>query len=126
MKKSRTKTYRKELARQRRKKSIRKKMFGSKIRPRLVVYKGLKNISAQLVDDMENKVLLGYSSFAKDNKIDKTKNKTEQSFEVGLKLGELALEHNIEKACFDRNGFKFHGRIRAQKEGAEKAGLKFE
>lgn len=118
-------TYKRNLARKRRKKAIRKKIFGTPERPRLAVYRSLSHIRAQIVDDTTGTTLVAFSSFAKDAKIDNSKKKTEQSFEVGKKLGEMALAKGIKKVCFDRGGYLYHGRVKALAEGARKAGLEF-
>ncbi len=131
MKKS-DKNYKQYRAKLRRRQSIRNKISGTEERPRLVVYRSLKNIYAQLIDDEAvdkngnicGKTLLASSNLAKDVKIDTTKKRVEQSFEVGKKLGEKALEIGIKKVCFDRNGFLYHGRVKALAEGIRKAGVK--
>jgi len=118
-------TYKRNTARQRRRKAIQKKIFGSAEMPRLAVYRSIKNISAQIINDEEGKTLISISSLSKDLNIDRSKKKTEQSFEVGKKIGELALKKGIKKVCFDRGGFLYHGRVKALAEGARKAGLEF-
>ena len=118
-------TFKKNLARQRRIKSIKKKISGTSERPRLVVFRSLKNISAQIIDDDANKILVSLSTISKDIKIDKSKKKTKQSFEIGLKLGELALKKGITQVCFDRSGYLYHGRVKALADGTRKAGIKF-
>ncbi len=118
-------TYQRNLARQRRKRSIRKKVFGTKEMPRLAVFRSLNHIRGQIIDDTTGNTLVAFSSFAKDANIDRSKKKTEQSFEVGKKLGEMALAKGIKKVSFDRGGYLYHGRVKALAEGARKAGLKF-
>lgn len=118
-------TYKRNLARKRRRKAIRKKVFGTADRPRISVFRSLSHIRAQIIDDESGLTLISFSSFAKDQKIDQTKNKTEQSFEVGKILGEMALAKGIKKVCFDRSGYLYHGRVKALAEGARKAGLEF-
>lgn len=118
-------TYKKYMARQRRKKSIRKKVFGTEERPRLVVYRSNKNISGQLVNDETGHILMSASTLSKVIEIDRAKKKIDQSFDVGFQMGKLALEKGFTHVCFDRNGFLYHGRVRAFAEGARKAGLKF-
>lgn len=118
-------TYKRKAARLRRRKAIQKKVFGSAEMPRLAVYRSLNNISAQIINDEEGKTLIAASSLSKDLKIDRTKKKTEQSFEIGKILGELALQKGIKKVCFDRGGFLYHGRVKALADGARKAGLEF-
>jgi large subunit ribosomal protein L18 len=120
-----SKTYLRNEARQRRRKAIQKKIYGTSERPRLVVFRSIKNISAQIIDDEIGKTLISYSSIAQGANIDRTKKKTEQSFEVGKKLGELAIGKGIKKVCFDRGGYLYHGRVKALADGARKAGLEF-
>ncbi len=125
MSKKESTTYKKSLARERRKKAIRKKIFGTTEKPRLVVFRSHKHISAQIVDDEDGKTLVAMSTVSKDIKIDKSKKKTEQSFEVGKKLGEIAVKKGIKKVCFDRSGYLYHGRVKALADGARKSGLEF-
>ena len=114
----------KELARRRRNKAIRKKIFGTEEMPRLVVFRSINNISGQIINDNTGVTLASLSTLSKEIEIDKSKKKVEQSFEVGLKLGEIALEKGIKQVCFDRGGYLYHGRVKAFAEGARKAGLK--
>jgi large subunit ribosomal protein L18 len=118
-------TYKRTKARQRRRKAIKKKIFGTADQPRLAVFRSLNNISAQIINDEVGQTLVAYSSISKGVDIDKTKKKTEQSFEIGKKLGELAIQKGIKKVCFDRGGYLYHGRVKALADGARKAGLKF-
>ncbi|HCX72774.1 MAG TPA: 50S ribosomal protein L18 [Candidatus Cloacimonas sp.] len=123
MTKKQSKTYRKTQARRHRKLAIKKKIFGTADRPRLVVYRSLKNISAQIIDDTKGHTLISASTVNKDFEIDSSKKKTEISFEIGQKLGEKALENGIKSVRFDRNGYRYHGRVKKLAEGARKAGL---
>ncbi len=118
-------TYKKNQARKRRVKSIRKKISGNSERPRLVVFKSIKNIYAQIIDDEKGVTLVSMSTKAKDINLGENLKKTQQGFEVGLKLGSLAIEHGIKKVCFDRAGNLYHGRVKALADGARKAGLEF-
>ncbi len=118
-------TYKRNLARKRRKKSIRKKIFGTPEMPRLAVFRSLNNISAQIIDDTTGKTLVAFSSLAKGLDLDRKKKKTEQSFEVGQNLGKLALKKGIKKVRFDRGGYLYHGRVKALADGIRKAGLEF-
>ena len=105
---------------------IRKKMSGTPERPRLVVFKSNRHIAAQIVDDINNKVLVQAHSFSKDNKVKlESKNKTEKSVEIGKQIAALAKENNIETVVFDRNGYIYHGRIKALADASREAGLKF-
>ena len=109
------------------KKQIRKKISGTPQRPRLVIYRGLKNIIAQLNDDITNVTILSVDGrmVMKNSKEFEKKTKTEISREVGKYLAKKALEKNIEKIVFDRSGYKYHGRIKALADGVREGGLKF-
>ncbi len=117
----------KKVRRQRRKLRIRKKIFGTAERPRLSVYRSLKHIYAQIIDDEKGHTLLACSTLDAEvrSKITNEMSKTEQAKVVGIVLGERALKSGIQSVAFDRNGFLYHGRVRALAEGAREAGLKF-
>ncbi len=111
----------------RRKKRIRKNLYGTSDRPRLTVYRSLKHIYAQLVDDLSGKTLLTVSTLTKSvkGKAEKAKNKVEAAEIVGAQLAKISLEKDIKKVVFDRNGYDYHGRVKALAEAARKEGLKF-
>lgn len=105
---------------------IRKKVSGTNVRPRLVVYRSLKNISAQLVDDSNSKTLITVTSDSKDFRNSNSgKSRLEICKEVGKVLAEKAKELEIENVVFDRNGYLFHGRVKSVAEGAREGGLIF-
>jgi large subunit ribosomal protein L18 len=110
-----------ELTRQRRHRRVRRRVGGSSSRPRLVVHRSLKNIQAQLVDDVDGRTLCGVSSLA----LDLRGSKTERAREAGRRLAKLAAEKGIDQVVFDRGGYLYHGRVKALAEGAREAGLKF-
>lgn len=114
-------------ARLRTKKHIRKKVNGTIDRPRLVVYKSLNHIYAQLVDDVNQKTLTGVSSLTQELKaeISNAKNKVEVATIVGNGIAKKALDLKFDKVVFDRNGYIYHGRVKAVAEAARKSGLKF-
>jgi large subunit ribosomal protein L18 len=91
------------------------------------VYRSLKSIYAQVVDDTSRKTLFGVSSLTKTlaEDIKKAKDKTSQARIVGKAIAEEAKKQNIEKVVFDRNGYLYHGRVKAVADGAREAGLKF-
>jgi len=101
-------------------KKIRTKVFGTKDRPRLCVFKSANHIYAQLIDDEKSKVLVAVS----DLKL-KNGTKKNRAMEIGKLISKEALKKNIEKVVFDRSGFVFHGRIKAVADGAREGGLKF-
>lgn len=108
-----------------RKAAIRKKLQGTAERPRLVVFRSLKHIYAQIIDDTTGRTLVSASTKGKDTEIAAGTKKTEQSFQVGKILGEKALAAGLSKVAFDRAGYKYHGRVKALADGARKAGLVF-
>jgi len=116
-----------EQKRLRRKKAIRQIVSGTADRPRLVVYRSNKHIFAQLVDDVTGKVLTGISSVTPviAKSIDKEMTKTDVCKLVGKALGEKAGADGIKQVGFDRNGFGYHGRVKAFADAAREAGLEF-
>jgi large subunit ribosomal protein L18 len=111
--------------RQRRKKRIRGKIFGTPECPRLTVFRSLKNIYAQLIDDVSGTTLVEASTRNKDTRgtIGYGGNKNAAAA-VGKLLGERALAKGIKQAAFDRNGYKFHGRVKALADAVREAGVK--
>lgn len=105
---------------------VRKNVFGTPERPRLCVFRSNKNISAQIIDDVNGKTLVAASSLDKEIKaeVENGGNK-EAAKKVGLALGKRALEMGINEVCFDRGGFLYHGRVLELADGAREAGLKF-
>ncbi len=112
--------------REKRKARIRRKVTGTSERPRLTVYKSLKHMYAQLVDDVAGKTLVSMSTTAKALKGEVGEDdKSEAAKKVGAALAKAAAEKGIKRAVFDRNGFDYHGRIEAVAAGARDAGLEF-
>lgn len=111
----------------RRKSRVRRKVFGTAARPRLSVRKSLRNVFAQIIDDEKMATVIGLSSDSKEMQsvIADKDNKTVAAKKVGLKLAELAKAKGIEAVVFDRNRFRYHGRIKAVADGAREGGLKF-
>lgn len=110
----------KEQKRERRHNRIRAKVSGTGTRPRLVVFRSLTHTYAQLVDDTQGKVITSSS----DLKSKAKGTKTERAKTVGTEIARLAQEQKITEAVFDRNGYKYHGRVKAVAEGAREGGLK--
>jgi large subunit ribosomal protein L18 len=120
------KTLARRLAREQRHDRVRKRVTGSMERPRLSVYRSLKNIYAQVIDDTEGKTLVAASTLDPAAKGDLDgKDKTEQAKIVGKLVAERALEAGIKQVVFDRGGFKYHGRIKALADASREAGLDF-
>ncbi len=112
--------------REKRKARIRRKLSGTAERPRLTVYKSLKHMYAQLVDDTTGKTLLSVGTTSKALKGDLGEDdKTAAAKKVGEAIAKAALGKGIETVVFDRNGFDYHGRIEAVAAAARDAGLKF-
>lgn len=115
-----------ENARQKRKQRIRKKIFGTEERPRLSVFRSAKHIYAQVVVDSTGSTILAASTVSPEIRAEvKGLEKSEAARKVGLLIGRKAVERNIRKVVFDRNGFLYHGRVKALAEGARESGLEF-
>ncbi|OAG27226.1 50S ribosomal protein L18 [Thermodesulfatator autotrophicus] len=123
-------TSKKVLARLRRKRRVRKKIFGTPERPRLSVFRSCKHIYAQIIDDVHGKTLVAASSLTpaireKVLEAKKEGGKTAVAKVVGEFLGQRAVEAGIKKVVFDRGGYKYHGRVKALADGARAGGLEF-
>ena len=117
-----------QLQRQRRHYRVRNKVQGTAERPRLAVFRSLKNIEGQLVDDDAGRTLVGMSTLTADLKdfaAEGQNRRVEQAFAAGKLLAERAKSQGIETVVFDRGGYRFHGRVKAFAEGAREGGLKF-
>jgi len=114
-----------KLARVKMHKRIRKKITGTKERPRLSVYRSLKNIYAQLIDDENNTTILTCSTQQKELKEKVKGNNINAATLLGELIAKGAKDKGIEKVVFDRGGYLYHGRIKAVAEAARKGGLKF-
>jgi len=107
---------------------IRQKIWGTAQRPRLVVFRSLRNLEGQIVNDDVGHTLIGLSTLspALDNfETDKQNVKLEKARAAGLLLAEQATEQGVKEVVFDRGGYKYHGRVMAFAEGAREGGLKF-
>ncbi|MGB9598449.1 MAG: 50S ribosomal protein L18 [Minisyncoccales bacterium] len=106
-----------------RKKRKREKKMGTKVRPRLSLYKSRKHIYCQLIDDQEHKTLLSASDFElkKEEKMKRTK----LAFLLGLLIAQKAKERGIKKIVFDKSGYKYHGILLQLAKGAREGGLVF-
>ncbi len=120
-------------ARLRRKKRVRKKIFGFPERPRVSVFRSHKHIYAQIINDVEGHTLVALSSLSPEvrNKVEELKSrgelkgKVEVARLVGKMLAEKAKAKGITKVVFDRGGYKYHGRVKALAEGLREGGLEF-
>jgi len=117
----------KRFSSRRRQQRVRKKIRGDLEKPRLSVYKSLKHIYAQLVDDYTQRTMLGVSSLTPSirKELIKEESKTQIAKKVGIHLAYLARGKGIEKVIFDRNRYIYHGRVKALAEVAREGGLKF-
>jgi len=114
------------MGRQRRKLRIRNKISGTTERPRLSVFRSARHIYAQVVDDTQGRTLASASTLSPDlrgtlggdKKLDAAK-------KVGALVAKICIEHQIDKVVFDRNGYLYHGRVKALADAAREAGLKF-
>lgn len=106
---------------------VRKKISGTTERPRIAVFKSLKQVYAQIIDDSKGETLLSVSSLTKDisAQLKDAKSKIEKSKIVGKYLAERASEKGISVVVFDRSGYRYHGRVKAIADGAREGGLKF-
>ncbi len=110
----------KQLKRNRRHIRIRARVSGTAETPRLIVFRSLRYTYAQIVDDKTGKILAAVHDMAVEKGT-----KVERAKAVGQNLGEKAQKMGITSCVFDRNGYKYHGRVQAVAEGAREAGLKF-
>ena len=121
-----SKTNPRQQARLKRKKRIRKKLSGSPERPRLSVFRSSKHIYAQLIDDFNGATLAAVSTMDPEiRQQEKVKGKIENAKRVGKAIADRAKAKGISRVVFDRNGFLYHGRVRALAAAAREAGLEF-
>lgn len=113
-------------ARKVRQRRVRRKLLGTPERPRLSVYRSNKHMYAQIIDDTANRVLTTASSVSKDfHATDMRGSNVAGAAHVGEMVAEKALAQGIRRVVFDRNGFLFHGRVKAVATGAREKGLEF-
>jgi len=130
-------TSKKVLSRKRRQRSVRKRITGSDACPRLCVYRSSKHIYAQVISDGRGGTLLSASTLSKEaagseesKEVSEAKEVSEgrgveAAKEVGLRIAKMCQDKQISRVVFDRNGFLFHGRVKALAEAAREAGLVF-
>lgn len=119
-------TKQRKTLRLKRKKRIRKNLTGTPTRPRMSVFRSAKHIYTQIVDDTQGITLVAASTTEKVvREQQKFENKTAAAMFIGQLVAERAAEKGIKSVVFDRNGFLYHGRIKAVTDGARKAGLDF-
>jgi large subunit ribosomal protein L18 len=113
-----------EEARERRRRRVRGKVFGTGERPRLNVFRSLEHIYAQIIDDEAGHTLAAASSTEKVVRDGKLK-KSEEAVAIGKLVAERAIAKQIKKVVFDRAGYRYHGRVKAIADGAREGGLEF-
>src|SRR5262245_53377919 len=120
-------TNKKTAKRDRLKRHIRLTISGTSQRPRLSVYRSLKHIYVQLIDDATGNTLLAVSDMSKETRDEfkDLKGQVELGKRVGLVAAKKALEQNVKSVIFDRGGYLYHGAVKAVAEGAREGGLKF-
>lgn len=116
-----SRTSHRERVRVKRHRRVRRRISGTPERPRLVVHRSLKNIAAQLVDDLTASTLLGVTS----NGLGLSGTKIEQARETGREIARRAKERGVTRVVFDRGGYLYHGRVQALADGAREGGLEF-
>lgn len=115
----------KKIAHLKRKKRVRKNIWGEEERPRLSVFRSTRNIYAQIILDTTGQTLVHVSSLSPEIRESKVPGKVSAAQKVGTLLAQKALEKGIKKVVFDRNGFLYHGRVKAVSLAAREAGLDF-
>ena len=110
-----------------RRKRVRSRVLGTSERPRLNIFRSARHMYAQIIDDSIGSTLVAASTLSPEirPKLGELKGKIEPAQEVGRLIAEKAKEKGIGQVVFDRNGFLYHGRIKAVADGARKGGLKF-
>jgi len=112
--------------RRRRKRRVRGRVFGTPERPRLTVFRSLKHIYAQVIDDQAGVTLVSAGSTDRDFRAQAAHGGNRaMAAAIGKILGEKARAKGIERVAFDRNGYRYHGRVKALADAAREAGLKF-
>jgi len=112
--------------RERRKLRIRRKISGGTERPRLSIFRSGRHVYVQVVNDTDGKTLAAASTLSRDLKSTLSEdNKTDAAKKVGALIAKICLERKIDKVVFDRNGYLYHGRVKALAEAAREAGLQF-
>lgn len=114
------------LARKRRHRRVRKKIFGTAERPRLNVFRSLRHVYAQIIDDEQGYTLVAVSTLEEGLRDDLAElDKSSQAKVVGKALAERAQAKGIRQVVFDRGGYKYHGRVKALADGVREGGLEF-
>lgn len=116
----------KKAMRLKRKKRIRKKISGTPERPRLTVFRSARHIYAQIIDDIRGQTIISASTMEKPiREGEKAENKVSSAVHIGKVIAQRAMDKGITTVVFDRNGYKYHGRVKAVSDGARETGLNF-
>jgi large subunit ribosomal protein L18 len=110
--------------RTRRKRGIRKRILGGPDRPRLTVFRSGRHLYAQVIDDLAGRTIVSASTIEKGHRVEHGGNR-QAATDVGKRLAERARAEGIERIVFDRNGYRFHGRVRALADAVREGGLVF-
>lgn len=113
-----------EEARERRRRRVRSKIYGTQARPRLNVFRSIEHMYVQLIDDESGHTLVAASTTEKAVRDMKIK-KSDEASAIGKLLAQRAVEKQIKKVVFDRAGYRYHGRVKAIADGAREGGLEF-
>ena len=109
-----------------RKKRVRRKVAGTAAKPRLTVYRSINHIYAQIIDDDTGATLVCASSMGRDLRDELSKKNTVDAAKaIGSAIAKKALAHDVKTVVFDRNGYAYHGKVKALADAAREAGLKF-
>jgi len=111
--------------RTRRQTGIRKRVIGTPTRPRLCIYKSLKHMYAQIIDDLAGRTLASACTLELEGESATKSGNSKAAAEVGSLLAKKAKDAGVSQVCFDRAGFRYHGRVKALADAARKAGLEF-
>ena len=111
--------------RERRRRRVRAKVYGVASRPRLNVFRSMKHIYAQLIDDDAGHTLAAASSLDTDIRSQAGLKKVEEALAVGKLLAQRAQQKEIKQVVYDRAGYRYHGRVKAVADGAREGGLEF-
>jgi large subunit ribosomal protein L18 len=113
------------VARIRRQERVRRRLRGSDARPRLSVFRSGRHIYAQVITDQQGHTLLAVSTLTPALRQQGKTSTVDAAKQVGILVAQRCIEHGIKQVVFDRNGFLYHGRVRAVAEGAREGGLEF-
>jgi large subunit ribosomal protein L18 len=113
-------------ARERRQERVRERVRGSDVRPRLCVYRSEQHVYAQVISDAGGRTLVAASTLSPELRVKGARSRSKDAaYQVGMLVAQRCKERGIERVAFDRNGFLYHGRVKAVADGAREGGLQF-